>query len=175
MDSSMAFTELVELTRTDKYVQYELFFGPNFPGMHGNFGYVLDVAGSTITKVRPNPGLLHRGFEKLMEQKLWLQNLSLIPRICVPDPDPKKWLLQRVEKIMGIEIPERAKFIRTITLEMSRISAFSWLGALRRYDGPLTLVHVPGMGGPGPGRQEPLRKLVGMGLKGGKGGYHILQ
>ncbi len=132
MDSSASFTELIELMRTDEYIQYELFFGPNFPGMHGNFGYILDVAGSTITKVRPNPGLLHRGFEKLMEQKLWLQNLSLIPRICVPDPDPNEVAYcSAVEKIMAIEIPERAKFIRTITLELSRITSFLMgMGAL---------------------------------------------
>ena len=37
------FAELTELARNDRFVQYELFFGPNFPGMHGNFGYVLDV------------------------------------------------------------------------------------------------------------------------------------
>ena len=118
------YIELTELARTDEYVQYELFFGPNFPGMHGNFGYILDVAGSTIVKVRPNPGLLHRGFEKLMEQKLWFQNLSLIPRICVPDPDPNEVAYcAAIEKIMGLEIPERAKYIRTITLEMSRLSS----------------------------------------------------
>ena len=118
------YIELTELARTDEYVQYELFFGPNFPGMHGNFGYILDVAGSTIVKVRPNPGLLHRGFEKLMEQKLWFQNLSLIPRICVPDPDPNEVAYcAAIEKIMGLEIPERAKYIRAITLEMSRLSS----------------------------------------------------
>jgi NADH-quinone oxidoreductase subunit D len=118
------YVELEELSRTDEYIQYELFFGPNFPGMHGNFGYVLDVAGSTILRVRPNPGLLHRGFEKLMEGKLWFQNLSLIPRICVPDPDPNEVAYcTAIEKIKEIEIPERAKYIRTITLEMSRLGA----------------------------------------------------
>ncbi len=118
------YVELEELSRTDEYIQYELFFGPNFPGMHGNFGYVLDVAGSTILRVRPNPGLLHRGFEKLMERKLWFQNLSLIPRICVPDPDPNEVAYcTAIERIMGLEIPARAKYIRTITLEMSRLGS----------------------------------------------------
>ena len=118
------YIELRELARSDRFVQYELFFGPNFPGMHGNFGYILDVAGSTIVNVRANPGLLHRGFEKLMEQKLWLQNLSLIPRICVPDPDPNEVAYcSAIEKIMDLEVPERAKYIRTITLEMSRLGS----------------------------------------------------
>lgn len=115
------FVELEELSRKDTYIQYELFFGPNFPGMHGNFGYILDVAGSTILRVRPNPGLLHRGFEKLMERKLWFQNLSLIPRICVPDPDPNEVAYcTAIEKIMALEIPNRARYIRSLTLEMSR-------------------------------------------------------
>ena len=125
MTTTLGFAELTELTRADEYVQYELFFGPNFPGMHGNFGYILDVAGSTITGVRPNPGLLHRGFEKLMEEKLWLQNLSLIPRICVMDPDPNEVAYcTAVERLMGVEVPPRANYIRTITLEMSRLQSY---------------------------------------------------
>lgn len=125
MTTTLDYAELTELTRTDKYVQYELFFGPNFPGMHGNFGYILDVVGSTITKVRPNPGLLHRGFEKLMEEKLWLQNLALIPRICVIDPDPNEVAYcTAVERLLGVEAPPRAQYLRSITLEMSRLGSF---------------------------------------------------
>lgn len=140
MTTTLPFAELTELARTDEYVKYELFFGPNFPGMHGNFGYIIDVVGSTITGVRPNPGLLHRGFEKLMEQKLWFQNLSLIPRICVMDPDPNEVAYcTAIERIMGLEIPERAKFIRTITLEMSRLSSYLMgMGALSAMMGNYT-------------------------------------
>jgi len=143
MNSEFNFVELTELARSDKYVQYELFFGPNFPGMHGNFGYILDVAGSTIVKVRPNPGLLHRGFEKLMEQKLWIQNISLIPRICVPDPDPNEVAYcTAMEKMLELEIPERAKFIRTITLEMSRLtSLLMGMGALGGMMGLYTVMY----------------------------------
>jgi len=143
MMSSIPLPELQELARTDEYIQYELFFGPNFPGMHGNFGYVIDVAGSTILKATPNPGLLHRGFEKLMEQKLWLQNLSLIPRICVPDPDPNEVAYcTAIERIMGVEIPERAKFLRTITLEMSRITSYLMgMGALGGMMGLYTVMY----------------------------------
>jgi NADH-quinone oxidoreductase subunit D len=119
------YAELTKLAETDEYIQYELFFGPNFPGMHGNFSYVLDVAGSKILDVDTSAGLLHRGFEKLMETKLWFQNISLIPRICVVDPDPNEVAYCRaVEKLCGVEAPEKAKWIRTITLEMSRITSF---------------------------------------------------
>lgn len=132
MSTILEFAELTELARSDEYVKYDLFFGPNFPGMHGNFGYILDVVGSTITGVRANPGLLHRGFEKLMEQKLWLQNLSLIPRICVVDPDPNEVAYcTAVERLMGVEVPKRADYIRTITLEMSRLGSYLMgMGAL---------------------------------------------
>jgi NADH-quinone oxidoreductase subunit D len=141
--NSYDFVELTELARNDEYVQYELFFGPNFPGMHGNFGYILDVAGSTIVGVRPNPGLLHRGFEKLMERKLWIQNLSLIPRICVVDPDPNEVAYcMAIEKIMQLEIPPRAKFLRTITLEMSRLtSLLMGMGALGGMTGLYTVMY----------------------------------
>lgn len=128
----MEYTNLTKLAQNDKYATYELFFGPNFPGMHGNFSYVIEVIGSKIINVKTSAGLLHRGFEKLMETKLWIQNLSLIPRICVVDPDPNEAAYcGAVERLMGIEIPERAKYIRTITLEMSRLTSFLMgMGAL---------------------------------------------
>ncbi|MCX7951329.1 MAG: NADH-quinone oxidoreductase subunit D [Clostridiales bacterium] len=123
---------LSKIAEKDNLSVYELFFGPNHPGMHGNFGYVLEMIGTEIVKVRPNAGHLHRGFEKLMEQKLWVQNLALVPRICVVDPDPNEVAYcTAIEKIMGVEIPDRAKFIRTITLEMSRLTSFLMgMGAL---------------------------------------------
>jgi NADH-quinone oxidoreductase subunit D len=139
-DTAYSFVELQELARNDRYVQYELFFGPNFPGMHGNFGYVLDAAGSTIIGVRPNPGLLHRGFEKLMEQKSWIQNVSLIPRICVIDPDPNEAAYSlAVEKLLELKVPPRANYLRTIALEMSRLGAFLMgMGALSAMMGNYT-------------------------------------
>jgi NADH-quinone oxidoreductase subunit D len=143
IDRQYDYAELEELARTDKYVQYELFFGPNFPGMHGNFGYILDVAGSTILRARANPGLLHRGFEKLMEQKGWLQNLSLIPRICVVDPEPNEVAYcGAIEKIMGLPVSDRVRFIRTITLELSRMGSFLMgMGALGAMMGHYTVMY----------------------------------
>ncbi len=119
------FFELTKLSQTDEYASYEIFFGPNFPGMHGNFSYVINVVGSKIISVQTSAGLLHRGFEKLMERKSWHKNLSIIPRICVVDPDPNEVAYcTAIERIMGLEIPEKAKYIRTITLEMSRCGSF---------------------------------------------------
>lgn len=128
----MEFVELTKIAENDEYATFELFFGPNFPGMHGNFSYVLDVIGSHVVGVRTSAGLLHRGFEKLMEQKLWFQNISLIPRICVIDPDPNEVAYcMGVERLLGIEVSDKAKFLRTITLEMSRLgSLLLGMGAL---------------------------------------------
>lgn len=128
----MSFTELTKLAENEEYSTYELFFGPNHPGMHGNFSYVLNVIGSTIISSRPSAGLLHRGFEKLMEQKLWFQNMSLIPRICVVDPDPNEVIYcNAIERLAGIEVPKKTKYLRTLTLEMSRATSFLMgMGAL---------------------------------------------
>ncbi|MBK5261970.1 MAG: NADH-quinone oxidoreductase subunit D [Peptostreptococcaceae bacterium] len=116
---------LTKMAEDDKDTTYDLFFGPNHPGMHGNFGYVLDMVGTEILSVRPNAGQLHRGFEKLMEQRGWLQNVTLVPRICVMDPDPNEVAYcMAIERILGVEIPERAKYLRTITLEMSRLTSY---------------------------------------------------
>lgn len=135
---------LSKIAEKDKLTEYDLFFGPNHPGMHGNFGYVLDMIGTEIVKVRPNAGQLHRGFEKLMEQKKWVQNLVLVPRICVVDPDPNEVAYcMAVEKIMNVDIPERAKYLRTITLEMSRITSFLFgMGGLSAALGHYTPMYI---------------------------------
>jgi len=136
--------ELTEIARKDNLTTYELFFGPNHPGMHGNFGYVLEMIGTEIKSVRPNAGQLHRGFEKLMEQKLWVQNMALVPRICVVDPDPNEVAYcMAIERIMGVDIPLRAKYIRTITLEMSRLTSFLMgMGALSAALGLYTPMYI---------------------------------
>ncbi|ACM23531.1 NADH-quinone oxidoreductase subunit D [Thermotoga neapolitana] len=105
----------------------KLFFGPNHPGMHGNFSVHMYVEGDIVKKARPVPGFLHRGFEKLMERRYWYSNISLIPRICVPEPDINEiCYAMAVEKIAKIEVPERAQWIRMIVLELARIANHIW-------------------------------------------------
>ncbi len=104
--------------------EYELFIGPNHPGMPGNYSVKLELEGDIIVKSRAEGGFLHRGFEKLMEERLFIQNIALVPRICVPDPDPNEENYARaVEEVGGIEVPLRAKYIRTLVLELSRIAS----------------------------------------------------
>ncbi|MBM7558431.1 NADH-quinone oxidoreductase subunit D [Marinitoga litoralis] len=103
--------------------ELKLFLGPNHPGMHGNFSVHLYVDGDIVEKARPLPGMLHRGFEKLMERRLWMNNLALIPRICVPEPDINEMVYAMgIETLAKIEVPERAHWIRMLILEMARVA-----------------------------------------------------
>jgi NADH-quinone oxidoreductase subunit D len=104
--------------------EFELNFGPNHPGIEGNYAFRVKVNGDRVLEAKADAGYLHRGFEKLMEQRLWIQNIALVPRICVPDPVPMEVCYSlAVEDLCGIEAPERAQWIRVMQLEMSRIAA----------------------------------------------------
>ncbi len=104
--------------------EFELFYGPNHPGIEGNYALKVRVHGDEVTSARADGGYLHRGFEKLMEGRLWIQNIALVPRICVPDPVPMEVCYSlAVEELGGIEVPLRAQWIRVMQLELSRIAA----------------------------------------------------
>ncbi len=103
--------------------EVKLFLGPQHPGMHGNYSVHMYVDGDIIKKAYPLPGMLHRGFEKLMERRLWMGNIALIPRICVVEPDINEMVYAMgIEKLGNIEVPERAHWIRMIILELARIA-----------------------------------------------------
>ena len=104
--------------------EYELNFGPNHPGIEGNYAFKVKLEGDIVVAARADAGYLHRGFEKLMEGRLWMQNISLVPRICVPDPVPMEVCYSMgVEALGGLQVPERAQWLRVMQLEMSRIAA----------------------------------------------------
>lgn len=104
--------------------EYELNIGPNHPGIEGNYALKLKLQGDTVIEGRADAGYLHRGFEKLMEGRLWIQNLAITPRICVPDPVPMEVsYCLAVEDLCGLEVPERAQYLRILQLELSRLAA----------------------------------------------------
>ncbi len=111
--------------------ELELFFGPQHMGMVGNFSITLKVRGDRVVEARANPGYLHRGFAKMMEYRVWIQNFPLVCRINVMDPDPYELIYAMgVEELAGIEVPERAKYIRTIVMELSRLAShLAWIWA----------------------------------------------
>ena len=97
--------------------------GPQHPATHGVLRLVLDIDGETIVKVTPHIGYLHRGIEKLGESLSYYQALPLTDRMdYVSAMSNNIGYCVAVEKLFGIEAPERAKFIRTIVGEMSRIA-----------------------------------------------------
>ena len=115
---------------------YDLYFGPAHPGS-GNFGVKLKIDGEIVTSARADPGYLHRGFEKLMEYRTPIQNAVLSDRLCILEP--LNWNLihaEAVDELMGIEIPERAKYLRVVMAELSRIqSHIIWYGVFSKGTG----------------------------------------
>lgn len=107
-----------------------IYLGPQHPGITGNMMVKLKVAGDTIVKAETHVGYLHRAFEKLMEQRTWTQSFPIVCRICVPEPDPNEENLARaIEEIEGREVPERAKYIRVMVLELARLATYGlWMG-----------------------------------------------
>ncbi len=117
--------ENYEATRQPPSNEFELNFGPNHPGIEGNYAFKVKVSGDIVLEGRADAGYLHRGFEKLMENRLWIQNIAITPRICVPDPVPMEAIYcLAVEDLCGLEVPERAKWIRVLQMEMSRFAAY---------------------------------------------------
>jgi len=115
---------------------YDLYFGSAHPGS-GNFGVKLKIDGEVVTNARADPGYLHRGFEKLMEYRTPIQNAVISDRLCVLEP--LNWNLihaEAVDELMGIDIPGRAKYIRVIMAELSRIqSHIIWFGVFSKGTG----------------------------------------
>ncbi len=104
--------------------QVRLFIGPQHPGITGNMSVEVLLEGDTIVEAKTHVGYLHRAFEKLMERRLFIQSFPIVCRICVPEPDTNEENFARgLEELAGIEIPERAKWIRTLVLELSRLVA----------------------------------------------------
>ncbi|MDA8087573.1 MAG: NADH dehydrogenase (quinone) subunit D [Nitrospiraceae bacterium] len=101
-----------------------LSMGPQHPATHGVLRLVLELDGETVTKCTPYVGYLHRGVEKLGENRTYLSALPLSDRLdYISSMANNVGYVNAVEKLFGIEAPERAKYIRTIMAEMTRISS----------------------------------------------------
>lgn len=114
--------------KSHKYVK--VWQGPQHPGVTGNMALELTLLGDEVAESRTRVGYLHRGFEKLIEQRKYIQSFPLVCRICVPEPDFNEYCFAAgVEELAGIKIPEMAVWIRTMVLEMSRLQSYlMWLG-----------------------------------------------
>merc|ERR1712059_227880 len=107
----------------EKFVRNtQLNFGPQHPAAHGVLRLVLQLDGETVTKADPHIGLLHRGTEKLIEYKTYLQALPYFDRLdYVSMMCNEQAYSLAVEKLLNIDVPIRAKYIRVLFGELTRI------------------------------------------------------
>jgi len=101
---------------------FNINFGPQHPAAHGVLRLVLELDGEIVERCDPHIGLLHRGTEKLMESRTYLQNLPYFDRLdyVAPMNQEHAWCLA-IEKLTGTEIPRRASLIRVLYSEIGRI------------------------------------------------------
>jgi NADH-quinone oxidoreductase subunit D len=114
----------VEATPGDDAVQNSTInFGPQHPAAHGVLRLIMELDGEIVERVDPHVGLLHRGTEKLIEYKTYAQALPYFDRLdyCSPMCMEHSYVLA-VEKLLGIEVPLRAQYIRVMMAEVTRIS-----------------------------------------------------
>ncbi len=101
---------------------YTLNFGPQHPAAHGVLRLVLEMDGEVIDRIDPHIGLLHRGTEKLIEYKTYLQAIPYFDRLDYVSPmNQEQAFAIAVEKLLGIEPPPRAKCIRVLFAELTRV------------------------------------------------------
>ena len=102
--------------------KFTINFGPQHPAAHGVLRLVLELDGELVTRVDPHIGLLHRGTEKLMEARTYLQNVPYLDRLDYVAPmNQEHAFCLAVERLLGIEVPYRAQLIRVLYSEIGRI------------------------------------------------------
>ena len=101
---------------------YTVNVGPQHPAAHGVLRLVAEMAGEVVERADPHIGLLHRGTEKLIEYKSYLQAMPYMDRLdyCAPMAMEHVFVLG-VEKLLGIKVPPRAQYIRVLYAEISRL------------------------------------------------------
>jgi NADH-quinone oxidoreductase subunit D len=118
-----------ELERTDvdvpgetKVRKFSINFGPQHPAAHGVLRLVLELDGEVVDRVDPHIGLLHRGTEKLIEARTYLQNTPYFDRLdyVAPMNQEHAWCMA-IEKMLGLEVPRRGLLIRTLYDEIGRV------------------------------------------------------
>ena len=101
---------------------FSINFGPQHPAAHGVLRLVLELDGEIVTRVDPHIGLLHRGTEKLIEQKTYLQAVPYFDRLDYVAPmNQEHAYALAVEKLLGITVPKRSQLIRILFSEIGRI------------------------------------------------------
>lgn len=114
---------MAEMATPEQNVRnFNINFGPQHPAAHGVLRLVLELDGEVVTRVDPHIGLLHRGTEKLIETKTYLQALPYFDRLDYVAPMNQEHAFSMgVERLMGVEVPKRGQLIRVLYSEIGRI------------------------------------------------------
>jgi NADH-quinone oxidoreductase subunit D len=110
---------------------YTMNFGPQHPAAHGVLRLVLELDGEVVQRADPHIGLLHRGTEKLAETRTFLQSVPYMDRLdYVSMMANEHAYVMAIEKLAGVEVPERAQYIRVMFDEITRIlNHLMWIGS----------------------------------------------
>jgi len=110
---------------------YTMNFGPQHPAAHGVLRLVLELDGEVIQRADPHIGLLHRATEKLAETRTFIQSVPYMDRLdYVSMMSNEHAYVMAIEKLVGVDVPERAQYIRVMFDEITRIlNHLMWLGA----------------------------------------------
>ncbi len=116
----MATTEALITDEADR--RFTINFGPQHPAAHGVLRLVLELEGEIVERVDPHIGLLHRGTEKLLEHKTYMQGTPYFDRLDYVAPmNQEHAFCLAIERLAGIDVPRRAQFIRVVYCEIGRI------------------------------------------------------
>jgi NADH dehydrogenase (ubiquinone) Fe-S protein 2 len=113
---------MLQRKKINKIKTYNINFGPQHPSAHGVLRLILELDGEVVKRADPHIGLLHRGTEKLIEHKTYLQALPYFDRL-----DYVSMMVQEhgyslaVEKLLGCSVPKRTQYIRVLFSEITRI------------------------------------------------------
>ncbi|MAM34289.1 MAG: NADH-quinone oxidoreductase subunit D [Micavibrio sp.] len=115
-------TQNVEISDETQIKPYTMNFGPQHPAAHGVLRLVLEMEGEVVERADPHIGLLHRGTEKLIEYKTYLQAIPYFDRLDYVAPmNQEHAFALGVEKLLGITVPERGQYIRVLFCELGRV------------------------------------------------------
>jgi NADH-quinone oxidoreductase subunit D len=120
---SQLVAEVAPTTNGEVIQNYTINFGPQHPAAHGVLRLVMELDGEIVERCDPHVGLLHRGTEKLIEYKTYLQALPYFDRLdyCSPLCMEHSYVLA-IEKLLDLEVPLRAQYLRVFFAELTRIS-----------------------------------------------------
>ena len=120
---------------------YTMNFGPQHPAAHGVLRLVLEMDGETVVRADPHVGLMHRATEKLAESKPFNQSIGYMDRLdYVSMMCNEHAYVRAIEQLLGVEIPERAQYIRTMFDELTRFSNhLMWIGSAALDLGAMTV------------------------------------